>query len=97
MTTKQALAEAHKRWGRTGNIQQYEQKDHAGITHSVGLVDRVFGMFFVVKGQGLSWDEAFADATKKRQAEIKRYVDDWTRIHGSPPPADKMPKGENLW
>lgn len=62
------------------------------MTHSVGHV--FMNLFLSVKGQGGSWAEAFAEADRKRQAERQRFIDDWTRIHGEPPPPEKLNGGE---
>jgi hypothetical protein len=59
MTDKQALKEAQRRWGKYACVRNNER---FALTHAVGFV--MLGMFFEVKGQGNTYEEAFADADK---------------------------------
>lgn len=66
MTTKQAQAEAVRRWGKNGAVQFYNVKTatrHMLPRRYVGRV--VLGMMFEVRGQGETWEEAFAAADKR--------------------------------
>jgi hypothetical protein len=70
-TMKQALAEARRRWGSNAAVQMDKR---LALPYSVGLV--WVGMAMEVKGQGRTWDEAFAkcdEETKRRlEADEKR-------------------------
>jgi hypothetical protein len=70
-TMKQALAEARKQWGSHAAVQVRKK---LALPYSVGLI--WMGMAFEVKGQGKSWDEAFANYDEKvrrmREADEKR-------------------------
>ena len=75
-TKKQALQEAQRRWGRHAAVRdrgpkfpcrvplydtQRRIKGHREVRrYSVGRVEH--GMFFGVRGEGNSWQEAFANA-----------------------------------
>lgn len=75
-TMKQAQDEARRRWGSNAAVQMDK---HWVLSCSVGLV--WVGMAMEVKGQGKTWDEAFAnydekvrrmrEADEKRRAEVK--------------------------
>lgn len=69
MTTKTALAEAVRRWGRTAMVRS-EPKTTGGKLYTVGRID--LGMFFSVRGQGDSWEAAFAEDDKRMGRETAR-------------------------
>ena len=60
MNAKQATAEAQRRWGKRGTIEQGPKT--WALPFSVGV--DMLGMF-VTKGQGETWEDAFADADRK--------------------------------
>lgn len=63
MNVIQVLKECKRRWGPTGNAQVNRK---AKLSKTVGTV--AMGMFFEVKGQGETWEAAFADADRKSGA-----------------------------
>jgi hypothetical protein len=67
MTINGAEIAARARWGKHSAVQYYTVGRLAG-TKMVGFIS--LGCFFEVKGQGKTWEEAFADADRK--AEIDR-------------------------
>lgn len=79
MMAKQALKKAVGLWGKTAAVQDQGHACTCGkkgceFMHArfkVGKVD--LGMFFSVKGQGASWEEAFDAAERSRKREEDRY------------------------
>lgn len=69
MTTIQVIKECKRRWGPTGNAQVNRK---AKLSKSVGQV--VLGTFFEVKGQGETWEDAFADADRKNIKAEARHA-----------------------
>jgi hypothetical protein len=66
MSDKQALKEARRRWGAQAVIERRRMPTiHNGHVlsgpYKVGRIE--LGMFFCVRGDGSSWEHAFAMAT----------------------------------
>jgi hypothetical protein len=80
MRNAKALTEARKRWGKTAAVKDSGRTCTCGAKHcawlharySVGKIE--LGMFFSVRGQGASWEEAFASADKAEAADKARYA-----------------------
>jgi len=72
MNDKQALTEAKKRWGKYAAVRrdQPSTKFPNRLTHTVGFI--ALGLLFDVKGQGTTWEEAFANADSKAQSEAAK-------------------------
>lgn len=66
MTTKQAQAEAVRRWGRAGIVQKYSNTFK--LPYAVGFL--FCGMIFTPKGQGASWEDAFKNADEKGNGNV---------------------------
>jgi hypothetical protein len=68
LSQKKAWKEAQKRWGQLGNVvDRLRPYVREGVVlmrrYSVGRIANVGGIeFFVVKGTGDSWEEAFKRA-----------------------------------
>lgn len=62
-TEKAALKEAVRRWGKTAATRKYHKSGRC----VVGVI--MFGMFFEVRGDGSSWDEAFTKAGERFPAQ----------------------------
>jgi hypothetical protein len=70
MTARQALKEAQRRWGKTACVEDaktpayHTRKDGTRVMMSdrfkVGRI--MLGMFFEVRGDGPTWEAAFAKA-----------------------------------
>jgi len=69
MTQKQALKKAVDLWGKRAGIQ-YNPK--VAVPCMVGVA--VMGLFFEVKGQGNTWEEAFKNWEEKEEKLKKRYA-----------------------
>ena len=75
MTTKQALKKAVGIWGKTAMVEDHKKptttkrKDGRTVVlaerYRVGKV--MFGMFFEVKGDGDTWEAAFASAERREE------------------------------
>lgn len=63
MTQQEALTEARKRWARA-TAQEFPSKRNR---YAVGVLS-ITRSDFRMKGQGVTWEAAFADASR-RQAE----------------------------
>lgn len=70
-TKTAALKEATRRWGRNAAVDHRPRSSYAN-KYLVGIV--VIGLFFEVRGQGDSWDAAFADADRARADERERQA-----------------------
>jgi hypothetical protein len=81
VTGKQALAEAQKRWGKTAMVEKRQGRQWA-LPYAVGRV--ALGMFFEIKGQGTTWEEAFSEATAANERLLKggRVKTEWNRTKG---------------
>lgn len=73
MNAKTALKKAVSLWGKTAAVKDRGIRQ----TSTMGrfLVGRVeMGMCFSVKGEGETWEDAFAMADKREQADKARYA-----------------------
>jgi hypothetical protein len=66
MTDEEALREACRRWGDKAYVQ-HRTRDPLLPERSAYAVGRQAGKLFEVRGQGDSWEEAFADEDAKGQ------------------------------
>lgn len=64
MTYSQALREARRRWGTKAMVEQLNKsrinKETNGVVRGTHLVGCEMNGFFEVKGDGSSWEHAFA-------------------------------------
>ena len=89
MNEKQALAKARKVFGKNGHVRRQDkptmmvarggpnkgQPVKIGGTHAVGELNCVGGIcFFSVRGDGMNWDEAFADYERKLARDRETYA-----------------------
>jgi hypothetical protein len=79
MTANQAHKEAQRRWGKNAMVKDTGKRCTCGhkacawlhARYSVGKVE--LGLFFAVKGQGATWEKAFAKATEAEEADKARH------------------------
>jgi len=62
MTARVAQAEAVRRWGVRGRVRKIRSAPNPRTRCAVGVI--VMGMFFEVRGQGATFEEAFENASK---------------------------------
>jgi len=62
MTNYKALREAQRRWGKNARIE-YRNCPRAESRYLVGVI--MLGMFFEIRGQGSSFENAFSDVDKR--------------------------------
>ena len=82
MTTKQALAEARRRWGKNAIIKKHKEPTYHTKKDGtrVMLTDRfkvgrvVLGMFFEVLGDGPTWEAAFTKVDESKRRYDERYA-----------------------
>jgi len=87
MTSKQALTQARKRWGKKTAMvswkdhaltaeekQKLEPKDEKRFLHKASVGRVMMGMFFEVLGEGDTWEEAFRNADKRAEDDKARYA-----------------------
>ena len=70
MTLKQALQEAQRRWGKNAAVQENPKSSNPKCRCYVGCI--MLGMFFEVRGEGGTWEEAFKDADDRVARDRER-------------------------